>query len=477
MKMKSRIMLVEPNEGIWAPGTYLRHSSVEPLGLGYIGAIAKQEGFDVRIIQQRDSSDEEILRSIKDYMPDIIGFSVMTYNFDAAQNLAKRIKDINPGIHIIFGGSHPTALPEIVKDRNIDFVVIGEGEETFRDLIETIRKKGDFSTVNGIAYYNGKLKITKTRARISNLDFTPWPLRTKQILKECRIFGFNNPPLGKQRSVAQVLFSRGCPYDCVFCCSHRLWGNKVTFRSAKDVANEIKCLESEFDTNYVYFADLLFNSSKKRVVELCDQMIKQGVSSKWFCLCSVKNIDKEIVDAMSKAGCTRIGFGVDSVNNDILRETKPRQKSSLKMAEEALVLSDSVGIINRVFIIIGYPWQNKEDLEATKGILQRLPIDDLRIGILTPLPGSPIYDEYKEKKLITTQDFSKFTTEECVIKLESMTRDELMEIKERMFREFYESEEFTTRLAKKIKRFPVLTEPYKEHEEFLSARNVNIKIS
>jgi radical SAM superfamily enzyme YgiQ (UPF0313 family) len=485
--MKQKILLLEPNEGVWAPGKYLRHSSVEPLGLEYIGAEVQQDGHEVRIVQQRDMTDRQLLKKVKEYSPGIVGFTVMTYNFNAAEHLARQIKKLNPNIKIVFGGAHPTAMPEIVSNWDIDYVVIGEGEKTFRELVRTISNKGDLDNVDGIAYWDhdimsmplhtltSGIRIKPPRGRITNLDSVPWPIRKKEILEECKIFGFNNPPLSKQKMVSQVLFSRGCPYDCIFCCSPRMWGNKVVSRSPKDVVGEIKFLESEFGTNYVYFADLLFNCSKKKVIELCKEMIKRKISSKWFCLCSVKNMDKDIADAMSEAGCTRIGFGVDAVTNDVLKTIKPRQKSTFTLAEKALSLCDSVGIINRAFIIIGYPWQSMRALENTGKKLHRLPIDDLRIGLLTPLPGSPIYDEFKKNNMILVDNFSRFSTEECVIKLTHMTSNELLGARNKIFKGFYESKEYAVRMENKIKRFPALAESYKEHVEFLSTLAVNVK--
>ena len=469
-----KILLIEPNAGVWAPGTYLRHSSVEPLGLQYVGAIAKLDGFDVKIIQQRAKPDAAILAEVQSFQPDVVGFSVMTYNYYAARNLARLIKQLNGKIKIVMGGSHPSAMPQITEDENIDFAVIGEGEETFRDLMNAIRNNTDCLNVNGIAFHDGEVQITNPRKRIATLDSLPWPMRSKEILEDCRIFGLNNPPASKQKSVAQVLYSRGCPYDCIFCASHRLWGKRVFFRSTKDVVAEIKNLESEFGTNYVYFADLLFNHSKEKVISLCDELIRGHVNSKWFCLCSVLNIEQDMVLRMKEAGCSRIGFGIDSIDDSILKRIKPRQKSASSKIENALNLSNNAGIINRAFFIIGYPWQSKNELLKVGAVLQALPIDELRIGILTPLPGSPIYDDFKKQGIIINEDFSKYTTEESAIQLKDMNADELDRIKQQIFKDFYQSPAYYKRMKDKIRRFPELKESFQVHIEFLKARGISI---
>lgn len=473
---KMKILLIEPDNGVWLPGKYLRHSSVEPLGLEYIGAMVLKEGNDVKIVQQRHTSDDKIIEIVNIYKPDIVGFSVMTYNFNAAKILAERIKIINHKIIIVFGGSHPTTMPEIVKDENIDFVVIGEGEETFRELVKKIEEKREYYKIKGIAYFDKELKITEPRPRITELDSIPWPIRKKELINDCKIYGLNNPPLSNQKSVVQILYSRGCPYNCIFCCSHYMWGSKVIFRSANDVVKEIKYLEDNFGTNYIYFNDLTFNCNKHKVLDLCKEMKKQKILSKWFCLCTVNNIDKEIIQAMSEAGCTRIGFGVDSVNNDVLSKMKPLQKTNLEITANALAISDEAGIINRAFIIIGDPEETIETLQSTEKIINQLPIDELRIGIFTPLPGSPIYKEYIENNLIINNDFSKYTTEECVIKLKYITIKELIEFRNSMFNGFYESKEYQNRIKSKMSRFPHLKISYREFKEFLNKNNIVISI-
>jgi len=470
---KKKIALIELNEQLWKPGVFLRHSSVEPLGIEYIGAIAREEGWEVKIIQQRDKSDEEILRMIIDFSPEIVGFSVLTYNYPASVSLAKKIKKQISKTLIVFGGYHPSACPEIVKEDAIDFVIIGEGEESFREFINNFDSlSSNLNNIEGLAYYDGSLYINKPRQRIENLDSLPLPLREFNILKDCKIQGLNFPPPSKQKFVAQILYSRGCPYNCTFCCSPFLFGRKVYFRHPENVVNEMQELIENFGTNYFYFADLTFNVNKQKVITLCREIKKRKLDINWFCMCRVDNIDEELLKNMKEAGCSRIGFGIDSLLEKTLRKIKPLQNISLDLIRNTLEICDSIGIITRAFIIIGYPWENREDISEAEEILRRLPIDELRIGLLTPLPGSIIYNEFKKKGLIITNDLFRYTTDEYIIKNTYLSSKEILEIRQNIFRRFYSSENYHRRIAQKIKKFSYFIDSYQEFFDFLSSQDI-----
>ncbi|MEO0127658.1 MAG: radical SAM protein [candidate division WOR-3 bacterium] len=470
--MPKKIVFVELNEGLWKPGTFLRHSSIEPLAIEYIGAIAKAEGCEVKIIQQQQKSDEEMLQEIINFSPQLVGFSVMTYNYPASLTLARKIKQYNPKILTVFGGYHPSFFPEIVKENAIDFVIIGEGEETFKEFLQSLNSDTNFKKVKGLAFYDGKIHINEPRERIKDLDLLPNPLRDYNILKECRISGLNYPPLSKQNSVAQVLYSRGCPHNCTFCCSPFLYSRKVFFRSPEKVVDEMQEIREKYGTNYFYFADLSFNLNKQRVIALCNEIKKRKINTNWFCMCRVDNIDQELLRIMKDAGCSRIGFGIDALYEKTLNKVKPGQKITMDKAKMALELTNSMGIIIRTFIIIGYSWETKEDLENTKEILKTLPIDELRIGLLTPLPGSAIYEEFKKEGLILTDDFSKYTTEEYIIKNPDFTPEAMAEFREKLFREFYQSKECEKRKREKLKKYPHLKQSYDEFFEFLNEKGI-----
>lgn len=471
--MLRKISLIELNAGLWKPGTFLRHSSIEPLAIEYIGAIAKEEGYEVKIIQQQQKSEQDVFQEIIAFKPKLTAFSVMTYNYPASLSLAKKIKQHNFEILTIFGGYHPSYSPEIVKEDAIDFVIVAEGEETFREFLKTLNeKRADFTKIRSLAFYDRKPHINEPRERINDLDSLPNPIRDINIIKECRISGLNYPSLTKQKCVTQVLYSRGCPHNCTFCCSPFLYGSKVYFRNPERVVDEMQEIKEKFGTNYFYFADLSFNLNKRRVIELCDEIRNRKLDTNWFCMCRIDNIDEELLKNMKEAGCSRIGFGIDALNEKTLDKVKPGQKLTMEKTQKALELTNDMGIIVRTFIIIGYPWETKEDLENAKEILKTLAIDEIRIGLLTPLPGSVIYEEFKKQNLILTEDLSRYTTDEYIIKHPDFSPEEMTEFREKIFREFYQNKEYENRKKDKLKKHPYLKQSYDEFYKFLTERGV-----
>lgn len=468
----ARLMLVDVLSNLSGFGTCLRHSRLDPIGIEYIAAFAKKKGWDVKIEQWGKSDVNEIEGNILESHPDIVGFSMMTYNFEIYKDVAGRIKKQKRDVKIIFGGYYPSSCPEIVQDENIDFVVIGEGERTFIELLETLRCNGDFSRVKGIAYWDDGLLINEPRERIDNLDELPFPLRSKEILKDTMIGGLTYPPQSEQVSVCQITYSRGCPHNCTFCSSPSLWGSQVRWRSAENLVDEIEYLQREFGTNMIFFTDLTFNLNKTKVLELCREILNRGVEINWFAMCHVDNIDIEILTEMKKAGCTKISYGIDALNSKTLSKIKPGQKVNIGMMRRALELTSDMGIIVRAYVMIGYPWESKESLYETKQVIKDLPVDDLRISFLTPFPGTPIYDEFKKEGLILTEDLNKYTSDDPTIKVKGLTSQELINFREEIFKEFYQSKEYEMRMNNKIKKYPHLKQSYEEFFEFLQSRGV-----
>jgi len=468
-----KILLLDLSSFFSKPGLFLRHSIFEPLGIEYLASRARQKYKDVRVLYP--SSYREITKNIHEFSPNIVGFSVMTHNFSATLSIAKEIKRYDPKIITIFGGYHPSACPEIVKNKRIDFVVIGEGEKTFIELIEAIDKKGDLSKVRGISYLdNDVLVVTEARQRINDLDLYPFPQRNKSILKECKIFGLSYPPPSEQKSVCQFVYSRGCMFNCKFCNSYQVWGNKVIWRSPKNVVDEIAYVQREYGTNMLFFADLTFNHNKKRVLALCREIIDQRIKINWYAMCRHDEIDEEILAEMSKAGCTKISFGIDSLNLDTISKIKPSQNKSIDKIKFVLEQTNTFGIIIKAYLMIGFPWENSESVNYTGRILKDLMIDELRISFVTPFPGTALLEDLEKKDIILNKDYGRYTTDEPIIKVNGLSKSELITARERIFKSFYFSKEYETRKKAKLLKFPHLKKSYDEFYDFLGFDNVPI---
>lgn len=475
-----KITLVEATRGLWDTGISIRHTSADPLGIEYVGAVAKKHGYDVSILQQRKESNKEFLEKIIATEPDVVGFSTMTYNFNYSKEIATALKSkINP--IIIFGGYHITALPEEIENSPIDFAVIGEGEYAFLDLLNNLDNP---KKVKGIAFYDynkKKLIITEPRERINNLDELPFPLRYKEFIKDNKTTQIGYPTPNKQVLV-QISYSRGCYFNCSYCASKKQWGCGVKFRSAKNLVDEIKYLQANFGINYLFFTDLTFNSNPKKVQELCEEIIKRRKSKDikdfyWYCMVKpLSTFDPKLYTLMKSAGCSRTAFGLEVLNDIVLKKLKRRH--TLEETINTLKITDSIGLINRGFLIIGHPEETKESIKKTKEILKKeIAVDEIRISFLTPLPGTELYEKYKMKpsELITT-DFSRFTTDEPILKIKNLTTEQLLEERSKILKDFYESDEYRKRVYEKIKKFGHLEDSYEYFFKLLRKNGINVNL-
>jgi radical SAM superfamily enzyme YgiQ (UPF0313 family) len=262
MKSKSNILLIDWAGISWFSGTYTKHSCLEPYGLECIGSAANANGFKVEIIQPHHNSLSRIMSIIKKHDLFAVGISVKTYNLIQSLKLAKSIKSFNNKIYVIFGGEHPTLCPEIVREDGVDFVVRGEGERAFVQLINALHNNDDITKINNIVFINNNKLFVNPIKRILNLDQVPFALRDNKILNECKQYGFSYPATSQQISVAQVSYSKGCPFNCSFCASPKIWNRQVVYRNPVKVVEEIILLKKIFRTNYIFFADLTFNLNK-----------------------------------------------------------------------------------------------------------------------------------------------------------------------------------------------------------------------
>ncbi len=468
------ITLVEANAGLWKPGIFTRHSSFEPLGLEYIGAVLQEEGYNVNLLQQKNKLADKFLQEILDTKPDLVGFSTMTYNFPLSKSLANVIKETDSNIYTVFGGVHISSHLKSIDDKAIDFGIIGEGEHTFRDLVKALDNGQNPKKVKGIAYWDNGVKFTGPKERIENLDELPFPLRTRENLETATINSIMYPSRSEQKAVASIAYSRGCPYGCSYCASKNIWGKTVKWRSAKDVVKEIKELQKKFGTNTLFFTDLTFNVNPKKVYEICDELKHQKIDINWYAMLRIADpdgrplADKKFLKAMKDSGCSKVSYGIETVIPEIQKDyNKPL---SLEGIREILEVGDSIGLINKGYFIIGDPRiESKETVEKTKKIISGLPLDDIRISFLTPFPGTDLYEQYKSENRITTDDFARYSSDELILRLDKINKNDLEEAQRDIFTSFILNKNYENRRKSKIKRFPHLKKSYDEYFKFLES--------
>lgn len=468
--MSDKILLVDPR-GVYGYEFRISSSKIrEPIGLEYIASSLKEDGYNVDILIQTQPFDQ-FLKKIVSYDPDIIGFSCKTYNINTGLSIARKLKEKNHKIITIFGGEHPSADFSIARKDEVDFVVYKEGENAIKELLSWIfTGKPILEEVKGIVYYDGsQIKINPPAERIKDLDKIPFPLRKKEIIEKCVDHGIAYPPPSEQKGNIMVLSSRGCPFNCSFCSSPHMWDRKITYRTPTNVLDEIESCIEKFGTNYIFFADFTFNVNRKKVYELCKEIKKRRLDLNWACQARANLTDEEFIKNIAEAGCRRISFGVESLDDYSLE--KLNKKESLEQIITAFEIANRYGILTRASYIIGFPWQTKKDLEEIKKRIKIIPTDELRMTFYTLFPGTEDWKNYKE--LLLTDDWSLFDNDHVTVKTkDNMQAEELESYRKDILKSFFQSKEYKERMKQKIKMHP---EYQKSYNEYLSLMEKLIK--
>jgi radical SAM superfamily enzyme YgiQ (UPF0313 family) len=374
-----------------------------PFGTTYLASFLEKNNFSIKILDLsvRNMKDNEILKYIGKIKPKKVGISCMSVHVKFADNLSKKIKQNFKKTQVILGGIHPTALPEqsVKYFKYVDLFVIGEGELTALEIMQG--KKPE--SIKGLAYMkNKKVKINPPREFIENLDMLPFPAR--HLLPDIKNYKLGFDWEGRTPS-ATLFSSRGCPFNCIYCASKVMWKRKVRFISAKKVLEEIDLLVNKYGIKEILFYDDHFTLNKKRLYNVCNELIKRKYNLTWCCLSRVDNIDFRTAKLMKKSGCHMINFGVESGSQTILdsMEKNVRVEDIIKAFE----ICKKVGINTKATFIFGAPKETYSTIKETQNFLKIILPDYVWFFIMTPMPGTKLY-KLHEKLGINSTEWSMY---------------------------------------------------------------------
>jgi len=335
---------------------------------------------------------QDVKSVISDYKPDVVGISAKSQNFKSACIVAKIVKSLNKDSIVVVGGPHPSMVgSEVLSCQDIDIAIIGEGENTIVELVDAIGSQKSLDSVKGIGYRDAtKLVETPKRELISDLDQLPFPHENAQeVLKN-----YDKYP---KTAFSHILATRGCPNNCFYCGSHKIWGRKVRFRSPGSIVSEIIGLQKR-ELRFVHFSDDIFGINKKYLKELCIALIKSCSGIKWSCDMHVNSVDEETISIMKAAGCYSISLGVESGNNEILREIG--KNITIGKAFLAAKIIKKQGIELNVFFMVGFPQETSSTLKDTIEAMKNIESNCIIYSIFTPYPNTEAFDLCKKNGLI-----------------------------------------------------------------------------
>jgi radical SAM superfamily enzyme YgiQ (UPF0313 family) len=370
-----------------------------PIGIGCLAGYLLSHNKKVEIIDEHISpvTVEALDGRVKKLSePYIFGISSLTACINRGFEIAALIKARYPQSKIIFGGIHPTVLPEeVLSNPNVDFVVRKEGEEILDRLYEAIKSRGDFSNINGISFKMEGRMVHNPDADLPDLNkVPPFPYHLFDRNLDRYNFGF-------------IASSRGCPYECIFCSQRSISGRQYRYMKVESVIDEIELLVDRYNQKHINFVDDNFTANRQRAKDLAERMIEKKFYEKatFDFQTRADAVNDEILILLKKAGFRTVNFGMETASERLMILLD--KKETVTQNIEGVRLAQKHGFGVSATFIFGLPTETKEDRVSAYKLANELSLDYVRFNNATPYPGTKLYEIAKsENRLFVNKDWS-----------------------------------------------------------------------
>lgn len=356
------------------------------MGLAYIAAVLERKGHDVSILDM--PALRMNLENLKKFGSanevDIYGISCTLFSLREGIKCARIIKNVRPKAKVILGGYCTMFSPDTIltKAPFFDFIVRGEGEYTMLELCDALEEKEKIHHVAGLSFKeDGEIFHNPDRPPINNLDELPFPAR--HLLPNGRYK--LHPPFGIYNPITTMEASRGCPYNCIFCC----FSHAYRCRSVNRIVEEIEHVINEYKIKEIYFVDPTFTLDEPRIVQMCDEVIERGLKFAWTCQTRPDLVSKPLLNKMKEAGCYLISYGIESGSQEILDKLKKDTRE--EQIEKAITWTREARIRSSAYLIIGSPGETVESVKKTLGLMSQIEPDYVSYSGISILPGTKVY--------------------------------------------------------------------------------------
>ena len=350
------------------------------IGLGYLVAYARKEHSDIEfsILDTRISSKKEVEKFTNSDF-DLIGLTVLSPVYYEVVSLVEKIRKNSPQTPVIVGGPYVTTIMEDIFDGlDINYAVYGEGEITFSEFIYFLKKERSIDIINGIIYKNEENVIVKnpSRKQIKKLDSIPFPAYD--------LFKMNKYPMHR------ITTTRGCPFKCVFCNSSSIWDWKWRKRSVENIVEEIQYLLKNYGKKVFFLNDNTFNVDLERIELFCNTLIEKKIKILWSTPVKVEIITQEVAILMKKAGCYNVGIGIESANNEILKNI--RKNTTIEEIDKGISIFKKAGIEVLGQFVIGSPGETLETVKQSIDYAKKSKLDFIMFYSILPFKGTEQWD-------------------------------------------------------------------------------------
>jgi radical SAM superfamily enzyme YgiQ (UPF0313 family) len=418
---------------------YKHHTHLQPLGIMFVASAIRSKGHEVRIVDMKveNIGVSETMRRVGDFKPDVLGITAMTYESDCMHALAEQARETMPEMPVVVGGAHAANMPDetLLKGKGIDYVVIGEGEQTFTELLEALENGGDVRGVKGLAFRdNGKVVRTDPRPYIEDLD--AWPFPAWDLIPVEKYFDI---PRGgiifHYKEFMTVFSSRSCPYQCIYC--HRNLGKAYRARKPERVVDEIETLVRDYGIREIEFMDDMFNLSKERVQHICQAIGDRGLDIKMTFPNGMRAdlLDVETLKALKAAGMYRTMLAIESGSPRMQKFMKKNVK--LEKAKEIIEEAVKLGIMTHGAFMLGFPTETAEEMQMTIDFATRSKFHTAAFYRVLPFPGSELYEMVKKEKPDMEVTPERFEYHSSDINLSGVSEEMVTGFRKRAYLQFY----------------------------------------
>jgi radical SAM superfamily enzyme YgiQ (UPF0313 family) len=411
---------------------------IQPLGVMHLSGYLKHKGYpETRILDQKVQrlGFEDIERYVAEWRPGLVGVSALTWEANAAHEVARRVKAIDPRIVTVFGGPHASSYTEkILEDPNVDVVCVGEGEETLLQLVQRAEAGQPLTEVLGIAYRrDGQMAQNEPMPFLEDLDALPYP-----DYEGIDIDAYNEWWRPSRTGVGRYMglfTSRACPYSCNYC--HNIFGKTFRQHSPEYVLDQIQFLGDKYGIREFEVVDDIFNLNAERAKRIADLVVERGLKIAFTLPNGIRGdlMDEELIIKLKRAGLTFMCWAIETASPRL--QKKIRKFNKLEKIAENIAFAAREGIYSNGFFMLGFPTETREELQMTIDFALGSQLHSASIFAVNPFEGTTLAEEAKALGKETVQDFDmNYFSEDC-INLTEIPKDELIAIRKRAVRQFY----------------------------------------
>lgn len=405
-----------------------------PLGIAYMAGVLQENNIDVEILDAtaEDMDFKDVEKELLKRKPDLVALTALTPTIGRALETAQVVKETLPNSIVVMGGYHPTFnFIETLEDENVDIVIRGEGEYIMLNLVQALENQSSLHDVKGIVFEDKNSKeivVNPEAPLIQDLDELPFPALNLLPMKKYRL-------LDMDTHMTTMITTRGCPMQCSFCSSAAMHGKKIRERSVENIVDEIEYLKTNYDIDTIAFMDDTFTLKKRKVMAICDEILKRNIEIMWGCTSRVDTLDEKLLKKMKEAGCITIFIGVESADQQQLDNMC--KNTTIAKIENAFKIAHKLKIRTIASVALGMPGDTKEIMNKTVKFVHKLKPNYAIYSLATPYPGTRFYKEAFEKNLIKIKDWSKYTLITPILETIDCSLNDMRKIQAKAFMKFY----------------------------------------